>query len=172
MVSKKSGVAAAGLAAQLINYLRTEQGQKQLRRVPHLIRWVRAQRDDRSQAIDATSRVGGTRRSGGIELDDETTGALALPVGRPGTRLGRRALINGQRLRDRMERVRRTITLAFDEDAPQRATADETFAELERTLSIADGLPLTKRVRLHWRVDQELQGLEDALFRAASKPKS
>ena len=167
----------AAAARALVKYLRSDEGQAQLRRAPELIRWARERRSARPKfpdAIDVDSRetTTTTYREAG-ELADPPM--IEMPtVQRPADQPSWRSRYNpveyfGQRgLQRRLAGLRQGLSLAFGEQAVnEQPQIFEALGELERATKVAAALPVAKRQRLHLRIGRQLDQLEQALADAA-----
>ncbi len=160
---------ALSASAALLNFLRSEQGQAQLRRVPQLVGWVRQQRGRRfpgRTVIDTTGRAAHEPPTAGSRAtpNELPAGATSPATGRPRQvdRFGRRGLER------RVAGLRTGFSIAFAEGSAPRERADAAVAEIERSLAVAAALPTVKRQRLQWRINHQIDELESALIDAAS----
>lgn len=167
----------AAAARALIKYLRSEEGQRQLRRAPELIRWARERSASNKEkfpgAIEVDGREAATTWSESGEMADPPMVEMPKVV-RPADERSWKSRYNpvehfGQRgLERRMAGLRQGLALAFGEQAvSDQPQVFEALAELERATKVAAALPLSKRQRLHFRIGRQLDELEAALAAAA-----
>jgi hypothetical protein len=136
------GKAALQLA---VSVLRSDAVRDQLTHAPQaVVGWARERRDERSsEPRQDEPRADSVRRSS------------------PADRFGQRGLER------RIERVETAVTLAFGErEATSRPEVWTALDELKRSITIAGGLPILKRKRMHMRIDDALDELEVGLMNA------
>ena len=135
----KKEVASKALALAL-SALQSESVQNQLKRAPEAVmNWAR----------EASSRPSSGRiRAGAQRLN-------------PAARLGQRGLER------RLENVTANVTLAFGENgASTRPEVWAALAEVQQAVEIAASMPTVKRKKMHRRIDEQLDALENALIDA------
>ncbi len=154
---KRTSGAAVGLDL-LVRYLRSDTGKAHLAKVPEFVRWARslaATPQKYPDAIDVTAA--------------ETSGEASSPTAPVDPRPRRRQVVDRLGHRGLVRRVA-GVRAALERAFPDPGTRPAPFAgldELDRALAIAETLPTVKRLRVHQRVDRQLDRLESALVAAA-----